>query len=141
MKHKKWKETFSIILSVLFSFALFPDTVSRFTLDLILCVILCAAAYIAFSLILKPVDKIGKNRNRLAKQRRIPQRKTYGGREGLHPHVPAASRIREAPLRDACAELLDLAKSILKYLTDNPGKNSGCPPLYRLLSGNGRKCS
>ena len=32
MKHKKWKETFSIILSVLFSFALFPDTVSRFTL-------------------------------------------------------------------------------------------------------------
>ena len=34
----------------------------------------------------------------------------------------AASRIREAPLRDACAELLDLAKSILKYLTDNPEK-------------------
>ena len=122
MKHKKWKETFSIILSVLFSFALFLILFLALRWDLILCVILCAAAYIAFSLILKPVDKIGKIEiDSLNNGEYLNEKLTEAGKDYTRM-CRAASRIREAPLLDACAELLDLAKSILKYLTDNPEK-------------------
>ena len=60
MKHGKWKEIFSIIASVLIALLLFLLLFLRFHWNLILCMVLGAVMYLACSMLLRPVEKIGK---------------------------------------------------------------------------------
>ena len=60
MKREKGKETFSIIVSVILALGLFLFLLAGLGWNLILCMVLGVAAYAAFSLLLRPVKKIGK---------------------------------------------------------------------------------
>ncbi|HJB94209.1 MAG TPA: hypothetical protein H9765_01090, partial [Candidatus Mediterraneibacter intestinigallinarum] len=60
MTPNKWKETLSIILSAILALALFLILLLILRWNLILCIVLAAAVYIALSLIFKPVKRIGK---------------------------------------------------------------------------------
>ena len=59
MKHAKWKELLSIILSALFALVLFFILLLLFRWSLILCIVLSTAMYVACCMLLRPVEKIG----------------------------------------------------------------------------------
>lgn len=81
-----------------------------------------AAAYIAFSLILRPVARIGKVEvESLANGEFLNERLTEAGSDYARMQK-AVQQIREQPLMDECRNLMETASGILKYLTDNPEK-------------------
>ena len=122
MNHEKWKETLSIILSALLALALFLVLLLLFRWNLILCLVLAAATYGAGCLLFRPVAKIGKievdsiNNGEFLNERLREAAADYARMK------KAAARIRETALADECRELIGLAGSILRYLTDNPEK-------------------
>ena len=94
----------------------------RFHWNLILCMVLGAVMYLACSMLLRPVEKIGKievdslNNGELLSERLSEAASDYERMK------KAAAQIREQPLRAECSDLVNLAGNILKYLTDNPEK-------------------
>ena len=125
MKREKGKETFSIIMSVILALGLFLFLLAGLGWNLILCMVLGAAAYAAFSLLLRPVKKIGKvDAESLDNGEYLSDRLAEAA--GDYSRMKkAVEKIREEPLRTECGGLLRLAENILKYLTDNPEKIPG----------------
>ncbi|WP_072524531.1 5-bromo-4-chloroindolyl phosphate hydrolysis family protein [Clostridium sp. Marseille-P3244] len=122
MKPDKWKELVSLVLSFLLALALFLILLLFLHWNLILCMVPAAAAYIAFSLILRPVARIGKVEvESLANGEFLNERLTEAGSDYARMQK-AVQQIREQPLLDECRNLMETASGILKYLTDNPEK-------------------
>ena len=81
-----------------------------------------AAAYIALSLIFRPVSRIGKiETESLANGEFLNERLTEAGAD-YNRMLKAVRQICEQPLLDECRDLITRAGNILKYLTDNPEK-------------------
>ena len=111
MKPHNRKETLSIVLSVILALALFLVLLLIFRWDLILCIALASAAYIALSLIFKPVKRIGKIEvDTLSNGEFLNDRLTEAGSD-YNRMQRAVRQIQEQPLLREC-----------KYLTDNPEK-------------------
>ena len=122
MKPHNRKETLSIVLSVILALALFLVLLLIFRWDLILCIALAAAAYIALSLIFKPVKRIGKIEvDTLSNGEFLNERLAEAGSD-YNRMQRAVRQIHEQPLLRECQDLIGRAGSILKYLTDNPEK-------------------
>ena len=122
MKPHNRKETLSIVLSVILALALFLVLLLIFRWDLILCIALASAAYIALSLIFKPVKRIGKIEvDTLSNGEFLNDRLTEAGSD-YNRMQRAVRQIQEQPLLRECQDLISRAGSILKYLTDNPEK-------------------
>ena len=122
MKPDKWKETLSIILSAVLALALFLILLLILRWNLILCMVLAAAVYIALSLIFKPVKRIGKIEvDALSNGEFLNERLAEAGSD-YNRMQRAVSQIHEQPLLRECQDLISRAGSILKYLTDNPEK-------------------
>ena len=122
MKPHNRKETLSIVLSVILALALFLVLLLIFRWDLILCIALAAAAYIALSLIFKPVKRIGKIEvDTLSNGEFLNERLAEAGSD-YNRMQRAVRQIQEQPLLRECQDLIGRAGSILKYLTDNPEK-------------------
>ena len=122
MKPDKWKDTLSIILSAVLALALFLILLLILRWNLILCMVLAAAVYIALSLIFKPVKRIGKIEvDALSNGEFLNERLAEAGSD-YNRMQRAVSQIHEQPLLRECQDLISRAGSILKYLTDNPEK-------------------
>ena len=122
MKPHNRKETLSIVLSVILALALFLVLLLIFRWDLILCIALAAAAYIALSLIFKPVKRIGKIEvDTLSNGEFLNERLAEAGSD-YNRMQRAVRQIHEPRLLRECQDLIGRAGSILKYLTDNPEK-------------------
>ena len=122
MKPNKWKETLSVVLSAALALALFLVLLLLLSWNIILCMILAAAAYIALSLIFRPVSRIGKiETESLANGEFLNERLTEAGTD-YNRMLKAVRQICEQPLLDECRDLITRAGNILKYLTDNPEK-------------------
>ena len=125
MKREKGKETFSIIVSVILALGLFLFLLAGLGWNLILCMVLGVAAYAAFSLLLRPVKKIGKvDAESLDNGEYLSDRLAEAAGDYSRMRK-AVEKIREEPLKTECGGLLRLAENILKYLTDNPEKIPG----------------
>lgn len=122
MKHGKWKEIFSIIASVLIALLLFLLLFLRFHWNLILCMVLGAVMYLACSMLLRPVEKIGKIEVDSLNNGEFLSERLSEAASDYERMKKAATQIREQPLRAECSDLVNLAGNILKYLTDNPEK-------------------
>ena len=122
MKHGKWKEIFSIIASVLIALLLFLLLFLRFHWNLILCMVLGAVMYLACSMLLRPVEKIGKIEVDSLNNGECLSERLSEAASDYERMKKAAAQIREQPLRAECSDLVNLAGNILKYLTDNPEK-------------------
>lgn len=122
MKHGKWKELFSIIASALIALALFLLLFLLLHWDLILCMVLGAAMYLACSMLLRPVEKIGKVEVDSLDNGEFLSERLSEAASDYDRMKKAAVQIREQPLGAQCADLVKLAGNILKYLTDNPEK-------------------
>ena len=122
MKHGKWKEIFSIIASVLIALLLFLLLFLRFHWNLILCMVLGAVMYLACSMLLRPVEKIGKIEVDSLNNGEFLSERLSEAASDYERMKKAAAQIREQPLRAECSDLVNLAGNILKYLTDNPEK-------------------
>ncbi len=125
MKCGKGKETFSIIVSVILALGLFLFLLAGLGWNLILCMVLGVAAYAAFTLILRPVKKIGKvDAESLDNGEYLSDRLAEAAGDYSRMRK-AVEKIREESLKAECGGLLRLAENILKYLTDNPEKIPG----------------
>lgn len=122
MKHGKWKEIFSIIASVLIALLLFLLLFLRFHWNLILCMVLGTVMYLACSMLLRPVEKIGKIEVDSLNNGEFLSERLSEAASDYERMKKAAAQIREQPLRAECSDLVNLAGNILKYLTDNPEK-------------------
>ena len=122
MKHGKWKEIFSIIASVLIALLLFLLLFLRFHWNLILCMVLGTVMYLACSMLLRPVENIGKIEVDSLNNGEFLSERLSEAASDYERMKKAAAQIREQPLRAECSDLVNLAGNILKYLTDNPEK-------------------
>ena len=122
MKHAKWKELLSIILSALFALVLFFILLLLFRWSLILCIVLSAAMYVACCMLLRPVEKIGKVEVDSLDNGEFLSERLSEAASDYNRMKKAAAQIREQPLGPQCAELVELAGNILDYLTENPEK-------------------
>ena len=102
MKREKGKETFSIIVSVILALGLFLFLLAGLGWNLILCMALGAAAYAAFSLLLRPVKKIGKvDAESLENGEYLSDRLAEAAGDYRRMRK-AVEKIREEPLKTEC---------------------------------------
>ena len=87
-----------------------------------MCMGLAVASYAGFTLLLRPVKKIGRiDVEKIGNGEILHERLAEAGSD-YRRMQKAAGRIQEEKLRKAAAELVETAGNILKYLTDNPEK-------------------
>ena len=89
---------------------------------LILCMVLGAVMYLACSMLLRPVEKIGKIEVDSLNNGEFLSERLSEAASDYERMKKATAQIREQPLRAECSDLVNLAGNILKYLTDNPEK-------------------
>lgn len=117
-----WKEIISIAVSAGLSLAVFIGLLFGLGWNVLLCMGLAAASYAGFTLLLRPVKKIGRIEvEKIGNGEILHERLTEAGND-YRRMQKAAGRIQDAKLRKASAELVETAGNILKYLTDNPEK-------------------
>ena len=117
-----WKEIISIAVSAGLSLAVFIGLLFWFGWNLFLCMGLAVASYAGFTLLLRPVKKIGRiDVEKIGNGEILHERLAEAGSD-YRRMQKAAGRIQEEKLRKAAAELVETAGNILKYLTDNPEK-------------------
>ena len=78
--------------------------------------------YLACSMLLRPVEKIGKIEVDSLNNGEFLSERLSEAASDYERMKKAAAQIREQPLRAECSDLVNLAGNILKYLTDNPEK-------------------
>lgn len=122
MKHNNQKEILSILVSALLALVLFCILLFCLKWNLFLCMLLTAGVYLALSLLLRPVPRIGKVEiDSLENGEFLNERLTEASSDYIRMRR-AAAQITEEPLHTECGGLLTLAGNILKYLTANPEK-------------------
>lgn len=122
MKDSKRKENLSIAFSAVLALLLFLVLLFILEWNFFLCMVLAAVLYIALSLILRPARKIGKLEiDSMANGEILEERLTEAWSDYKRMQR-AVQKISEPDLQASCRELLGTARSIFKYLTDNPEK-------------------
>lgn len=114
------KELLSVVLSVAAALAVFLILFLFLKWNLILCMLLGVGVYVAFTMIFKPTERIGKvDISSLSNGELLHEK--LGEADVDYQRIRRASvKIKDSELRKQCMELTELAESILKYLTKNP---------------------
>lgn len=124
MKQNKMIELLSILVSLILALGAFLILFVLLKWELILCMALSAVIYLAVTFLLKPIKKIGKvDVNSLSNGEALCE-KLGEAKEDYERMKKAAAEIHDGTLQKQCRELVKIAGSILKYLTDNPQKIS-----------------
>ena len=122
MKHDDKNELSGMIISGVIALVSFVVLLMLMKWNIFLSMGLSVAIYIAFSLMLKPVDRIGSVEiSTLNNGEMLHERLKEAGSD-YNRMKKAALKVRDAGLQKQCNELLIIAQSILKYLTDHPEK-------------------
>ena len=124
MKRHRWIEWISIFFSILLSLFLFCFLFVNLELGMVFSVLPTVLFYLGLTFLLRPEERIGKIRISTLPQGELLHEKLDEAGQDYARMKEVVGKIMDPELTKKCRELLNIAESVLRYLTENPEKIS-----------------